>query len=141
MISHRNIIANILQTAVYESVPRKKLGIKTQTGLGLLPFSHIYGLTLVAQVAHWRGDALVVLPRFELTSFLDAVQRFRIEHLSVVPPLLIQMLNNQEKCRRYDLSSVRASTSGAAPLGTEVVDDMRKVYPKWLLSQAYGENS
>lgn len=139
MISHYNIIANILQTHIYESVPREKRGIKTQTGLGLLPFSHIYGLTLVAHVAHYRGDSLIVLPRFELKSFLNAVQRFKIEHLSIVPPILIQIRSNQEICNKYDLGSIRALTCGAAPLGTEVAEDLHKLYPKWFIGQAYGE--
>ena len=60
MISHRNVIANILQVAVYEAVPRKANNIETQNTLGILPFSHIYGLTLVAHVAQFRGDQTVV---------------------------------------------------------------------------------
>lgn len=158
MISHSNIIANILQTVTFENIPRKQLGISTQVGLGmvlhyvlrealdllllgLLPFGHIYGLTLVTQVAQWRGDAIVVLPRFELASFLAAVQRFRIQHLSVVPPILIQMLSHQETCKNYDLKSIRAVTCGAAPLGVETMEDVKKIYPQWVLAQAYGKST
>ncbi|KFA69821.1 hypothetical protein S40285_02448 [Stachybotrys chlorohalonatus IBT 40285] len=138
MVSHHNIIANVLQLCTFESVSRRALGIDTQVVLGILPFSHIYGLTLLALAAPYRGDGLVVLPRFELASYLDAVQRFRIEQLSVVPPILIQMMGNQDVCRKYDLSSVRLVYSGAAPLGSEVMDDLQRVYPEWHLSQGYG---
>jgi acyl-CoA synthetase (AMP-forming)/AMP-acid ligase II len=141
MVSHHNIIANVLQLCTFESVSRRALGIDTQVVLGVLPFSHIYGLTLLALAAPYRGDGLVVLPRFELASYLDAVQRFRIEQLSVVPPILIQMMGNQDVCRKYDLSSVRLVYSGAAPLGSEVMDDLQRVYPEWHLSQGYGNSS
>ncbi|KAI9163473.1 Acyl-CoA ligase AFT1-1 [Paramyrothecium foliicola] len=138
MVSHRNVIANVVQVALFESVSRKELSIDTQTGLGLLPFSHIYGLSLVAHVSQYRGDELVVMPRFELVSFLNAVQKYKIEQLSVVPPILIQMLSNQSECKKYDLSSVRLVYSGAAPLSKETVDDLLKVYPHWHIGQGYG---
>ena len=141
MISHRNIIANVLQYTTYESVARKKLGVNTQVMLGLLPYSHIYGLVVVTHGGQYRGDAVVVLPRYELDTFLAAVQRFRIQHLPVVPPIVIQILRNPDKCRRYDLKSVRFVYTGAAPLGAETAEDLKKAYPKWTIGQAYGRCS
>ncbi|KAF4472862.1 amp-binding enzyme [Fusarium albosuccineum] len=138
MISHRNIIANILQKTTFESVPRKAYGIVTQVMLGLLPFSHIYGLVLITHVGTFRGDEIIVQPRFELKSFLAAVQRFKIEQLSLVPPILIQILNNRELCQKHDLSSVRFIYTGAAPLGPETTDRLIKQYPKWRIGQGYG---
>ncbi len=84
MISHRNVIANVLQHVTYESVARKMRGVDTQVELGLLPLSHIYGLVVIAHTGTWRGDGIILLPRFELETFLAAIQMFRIEHLLVV---------------------------------------------------------
>lgn len=141
MVSHRNVIANVLQMHIFEAPSRTQLKVDTQVNLGLLPLSHIYGLTIVAILSQYRGDEVVILPRFELKSFLHAVQRFRIEQLYVVPPILIQMMSLLEECRKYDLSCVRYVFSGAAPLGREVVDDLSKAYPAWHIGQAYGEST
>jgi acyl-CoA synthetase (AMP-forming)/AMP-acid ligase II len=84
MISHRNVIANTMQYCIFEDVSRKKFGVVTQVVLGLLPFSHIYGLVVVAHGATWRGDEVAVLPKFELTEYLQAIERFKINHLLVV---------------------------------------------------------
>ncbi|KAH7305012.1 hypothetical protein B0I35DRAFT_147332 [Stachybotrys elegans] len=138
MISHLNVIANVIQTYLYEAPSRQHLAFETQTNLGLLPLSHIYGLTVIAHNAQYRGDEVIILPRFELASFLAAIQKYRIEQLTVVPPILIQMMNNIATCRKHDLSSVRLVYSGAAPLGIEVVDDVLKEYPTWHISQGYG---
>ncbi|KAL0937583.1 AMP-binding enzyme (4-coumarate-CoA ligase) [Colletotrichum truncatum] len=138
MISHRNVIANVIQFRTYESVSRKQLGIETQVGLGLLPFSHIYGLVVVAHCGTYRGDGIIVLPKFELKQFLGAVQRFKINCLPVVPPIVIQIIRNQELCSKYDLSSVRYIYTGAAPLGAETVEDLRKQFPTWRVGQGYG---
>jgi acyl-CoA synthetase (AMP-forming)/AMP-acid ligase II len=84
MISHRNVIANTLQMAVFESYGRKRTGVKTQTELGLLPMSHIYALVVICHTGVWRGDEVVVLPKFDLKTFLAAIQDYKIENLLVV---------------------------------------------------------
>lgn len=138
MISHRNVIANVMQYGLYESVGRKKFGVETQVELGLLPFSHIYGLVVIAHSGTYRGDEVIVLPKFELTQYLQAIERFKINHLLVVPPILVRMLSDKEECRKYDLTSVRFLYTGAAPTGKETVDELLRMYPKWHVGQGYG---
>ncbi|CAK7201999.1 hypothetical protein SEUCBS139899_004717 [Sporothrix eucalyptigena] len=138
MISHRNVIANVLQISTYESVGRKGVNITTQVEIGLLPFSHIYGLVVIAHAGSFRGDEIIVLPKFELETFLAAIQKHRIQQLRVVPPIVIRLLRTQEVCSKYDLSSVRFLYTGAAPTGQETLLDLRAIYPKWRIGQGYG---
>lgn len=86
MISHRNVIANILQIALYEKPIRDKRAEneKTEVGLGLLPLSHIYGLIVIAQASTYRGDGVIILPKFELQSYLNAIQNYKISTLYLV---------------------------------------------------------
>ncbi|RDA94327.1 hypothetical protein CP533_3778 [Ophiocordyceps camponoti-saundersi (nom. inval.)] len=139
MVSHFNVIAVLKKISLVDSVPRKQLGMTTQVALGALPFSHIYGLVLIAQVGQYRGDEIVVLPKFELTTTLEAIQRLRIQQLYVVPPMLIQILRYEDQCAKYDLSSIRWVLCGAAPLGSEVTSRLQRKYPTWKIGQAYGE--
>jgi acyl-CoA synthetase (AMP-forming)/AMP-acid ligase II len=138
MLSHYNIISGIIQTCTFDSVSRKDDGIETQAMLGVLPFSHVFGLMLITHLGTYRGDEIIVMPRFEFEPFLAAVSRFKIQQLPIVPPIVIQMLDRRELCRKYDLSSVRFVYTGAAPLGKETVDDLLSLYPKWRLGQGYG---
>jgi acyl-CoA synthetase (AMP-forming)/AMP-acid ligase II len=69
MVSHRNVIANIIQLTAFESFYRRQHGIDSQVLLGLLPFSHAYGLVIMAHVAPYRGDEVIVLPNFQLNTF------------------------------------------------------------------------
>jgi acyl-CoA synthetase (AMP-forming)/AMP-acid ligase II len=138
MISHRNVIANTLQTTTYDTISRKKNGVVTQVALGVLPLSHIFGLVNVAHVSMYRGDELIILPRFNLGEFLKAVETFKIEQLSIVPPILVQMMSRPEECRKYNLDSVRLVFTGAAPLGSETMARVQKMFPKWNLGQGYG---
>jgi acyl-CoA synthetase (AMP-forming)/AMP-acid ligase II len=113
MISHRNVIANILQYTAYESVGRKERGVEIQVELGLVPMSHIYGLVVVAHGATWRGDEVIVLPKFELELYLAAIERFKIEHLIIVSAKLIRTQTVRSSCACVDdpLSRSRLSSS------------------------------
>lgn len=90
MISHRNVIANVLQIATYESDWREKLiepgnqSAYTDVVLNLLPQSHIYGLVVICHAAPFRGDQTIVLPKFDMKQFLSAIQDFRIASLFLV---------------------------------------------------------
>lgn len=84
MISHYNVISNVLQHTTYDSVARAKRGVTTQAVTGYLPLSHIYGLIIAAHTSPWRGDQVIILPRFELKDFLQSVQDFKIRQLLVV---------------------------------------------------------
>ncbi|GAB1213001.1 hypothetical protein ATERTT37_002150 [Aspergillus terreus] len=142
MIAHRNVIANVLQIATFEKSWRDTLGAPgqpyTDVGLGLLPQSHIYALVVICHTGTFRGDQTIVLPKFEINSYLRAIQDFKIASLFLVPPIIINMLRNQELCAKYDLSSARTLFTGAAPLGEETAADFQKVYPNMIIRQGYG---
>ena len=89
MISHRNVISNVLQIAAYEKPyrdsrePGSKYGM-TEVALGLLPQSHIYSLVVVCHATTYRGDQVISLPKFEVQGFLSSIQRFKINTLLLV---------------------------------------------------------
>lgn len=85
MISHKNVITNVMQIATFEQPARSLRGNnQTEVALGLLPLSHIYGLVVIAQASTWRGDEAVILPKFELQSFLKAIETYKIAGLYLV---------------------------------------------------------
>ena len=133
MLSHRNIIADLclIKGSVGHYYESKKDKI-----LGVLPFFHIYGLTgLVHQPLH-RGIELVVMPAFDLKTFLETIQQHKITFIYVAPPVIVRLARDQ-LVSDYDLSSVRMITSGAAPLTQELVDSVHKRL-KVKINQAYG---
>ncbi|KAI1181150.1 hypothetical protein F4777DRAFT_573222 [Nemania sp. FL0916] len=138
MISHRNVIANMMQIRWHEEKGRQQHGVGAQTQIGLLPMSHIYALVVTVSAGSYRGDGTIVLPRFELQTFLETIQKYKINFMHLVPPIIIQMLRNPELCAKYDLSSVRFIFTGAAPLGAETHEDMLRAFPTMTIGQGYG---
>lgn len=74
-----------MQISQYEKPIRdRRNGDATEVALGLLPLSHIYGLVVVAQASTYRGDGVIILPKFELESYLRAIQDYKIQSLYLV---------------------------------------------------------
>ena len=114
MLTHRNLVANMVQLDGMESLSRGLT--EDDTVLAILPFFHIYGLLVIMNWALSHGARIVVLPRFELETFLGALQEHRVTYLHLVPPILLALAKHPV-VDQYDLSSLDAINSGAAPLG------------------------
>ena len=139
MISHRNVIANTLQTVTYDEPARETMAPGHQdVALGLLPQSHIYALIVVCHASTYRGDQVIVLPKFDMQQYLSSIVHYKINTLYVVPPIVIAMAKNKIILDKFDLSSVRTIFTAAAPLGKETSQELQAQYPRWRICQAYG---
>lgn len=139
MISHRNVIANTIQISTFDKPGRDMIAPGYRdVALGLLPQSHIYGLIVICHSSTYRGDRVVVLPKFDLQHYLNSIQKYKINTLYIVPPIVIAMVKNPQLLSKFDLSSVKQIFTGAAPLGKETAEELAKAYPDWLVRQGYG---
>ncbi|KAJ7782751.1 AMP binding protein [Mycena metata] len=84
--------------------------------LGILPFYHIYGVAKLVHFPFICGCPVVVQTRFEPETFCAVIQRYKVTHALVVPPVLV-ILARHPAVDKYDLSSLQILFSGAAPLG------------------------
>ena len=129
MLTHRNIVANLLQIDAIEPYDLQAL-------LGVLPFFHIYGMVVIMNFGLMRGAAVVTLMRFDLEAVLRIIQDFSIAIAHVVPPVAIAFAKHPA-IDRYDLSSLRWLFSGAAPLGCALTDAIEARLPL-RVRQGYG---
>jgi acyl-CoA synthetase (AMP-forming)/AMP-acid ligase II len=113
VLTHRNLVASLGQTRLAHQVTGDDVVIAA------LPLFHIYGLQLTLNLPLLAGATVVILPRFELGTFLRAVQDHAITRAEVVPPVLLG-LATADVVGDYDLSTLRLLTSAAAPLGADL---------------------
>src|SRR5919206_151570 len=113
MLTHRNLVANVAQCR-----PLINLGADERI-IAVLPFFHIYGLTVLMNQGLAWGGAVVTLPRFDLEDFLRTIQDHRITRAFVAPPILLALAKHP-LVDQYDLSSLTSITSGAAPLDEQL---------------------
>jgi acyl-CoA synthetase (AMP-forming)/AMP-acid ligase II len=109
MLTHRNLVANILQTAASQGVE------PDDVVAAVLPFFHIYGMTVTMNYCLWLGATVVCFDRYERDSFPAELERHGVTRLYAVPPIILDLAKRAD-LHRYDLSRLRRVLSGAAPL-------------------------
>lgn len=133
MLSHANIAANMSQINAWGcglfDPPSKVVAV--------LPFFHIFAMTVCMNTPLCRGAQVVMLPRFELKPFLTMLGRTRANVLPAVPTL-IQALSRVDAAGANYLKDVEVVISGGAALSAEIRHGFTKVAPGALLAEGYG---
>lgn len=117
MLTHANLCYNAQQAkAVLHTI--KESG---EVMLGLLPFFHIYGLTVCVNFGTLIGATLVPMAKFVPLDVLKTIDKRRPTIFPCAPSIFIAMLQ-QKNLEKYDLSSVRYCVSGSAPMPVPVME-------------------
>ncbi|OSY44133.1 acyl-CoA synthetase (AMP-forming)/AMP-acid ligase II [Pseudonocardia autotrophica] len=113
ILTHRNLVANLLQVHVMGSVT-------DQTKImAFLPFFHIYGMTVMMNQGLHTRATVVTMPKFDLEQFLSITQKYAVDRLYIAPPVAVALAKHPI-VDSYDLSCVKTIFSGAAPLDGEL---------------------
>ncbi len=129
-LTHYNLAANLYQLS------NRELISSADTIIGLLPFFHSYGLQIFLNYSLYCGATVVVMPQFDLETFLRLVQKYKITRAHLVPPIVLA-LAKQPIVDKYDLSSLKIITCGAAPLSKELTWECEQRL-NCVVKQAYG---
>lgn len=130
VLSHRNFISAALMLSSDQEV----LGEVDAVYLCVVPMFHVFGLALITFGQLQRGSSVVSMGKFEFEMILKTVDKYRVTHLWVVPPIILA-LAKQSLVKKYDLSSLRQIGSGAAPLGKELMQECAKNFPNAMILQ------
>lgn len=112
ILTHYNLVSNAHQCRNWIAFAQRGSGEAT---LAVLPFFHSFGLTVVLLNTVLLAAKLVLHPRPDLDQILRDIPRHKIAYFPGVPTLYASLLQRDD-LDQYDLSSVTACLSGAAPL-------------------------
>ncbi|MFH0944319.1 MAG: class I adenylate-forming enzyme family protein, partial [Planctomycetota bacterium] len=131
MLTHRGLVANTRAICGY-------LGLcAADRVLVILPFSYIYGLTLLHTHAA-AGGAVVIENQFMcVSSALDQMERGKCTGLAGVAPTFSLLLERSDIARRK-LEHLRYVTHAGGPIGVELVRQLRQALPRQQLFIMYG---
>ncbi|KAH8927265.1 acetyl-CoA synthetase-like protein [Atractiella rhizophila] len=94
-----------------------------QRFLALPPFYHIYALANILCMCPAVGITATIVHKFDPVFYLSLVQKYKITHLHIAPPVAVLMAKSPI-LESFDLSSVEAMTSGGAPLSPHVIKEV-----------------
>lgn len=114
MLTHMNIYANAVQC--YANFPEPDGHEKM---LAILPFFHVFAMTVCMNMAVLAGMEIVTIPRFDLKQTLKLIAKTRPQYMAGVPAIY-NAINTCSKLQNFDLTSLNYCISGGAPLPVEV---------------------
>lgn len=133
VLTHRNFVASALMV----TSDLELAGEMHNLFLCVLPMFHVFGLAVIMCGHLQRGDGIVSMAKFDFEMLLRAVEKYRVTHLWVVPPIVLALAKNS-MVKKYDFSSLRQIGSGAAPLGKDLMAECAKNFPQATVLQGYG---
>ena len=107
MLTHRNLVANVAQIRPLHGMAAEDVV------LAVLPFFHIYGMTVLLNAALHARARLVVMPSFDLAEFLGNIANHKCTIAFIAPPVAVALAKHP-LVDEYDLSSLNTVMSGAA---------------------------
>lgn len=105
---------------------------------GVLPLSHVYGLTAVLLASLHAGAGLVLVPRFDPQHLAQALAEDGITVLHGVPAMYAKLLEwGRRPGNRLAAPRLRVAQSGGAPLDQALKDDFERTLGV-ILHNGYG---
>ena len=132
LLTHANISANMSQINQWGD----GLFLPRSTVVAVLPFFHIFAMTVCMNVPLSNGTRVVMLPRFELKALLNLLARTKANVLPAVPTLL-NAIARAEHVTPEQLATLEVCISGGAALPDEVRHAFAQK-SKALLAEGYG---
>ncbi len=123
MLTHRNIVSNIIQLSHWFT----SLEYGKDKMLGAVPFFHVYGMTVSMGMGIYTGSEVIVVPDpRSIEHVMDVIHREKCTIFPGVPAMYIGIINHP-KVARYNLKSIKACLSGAAPLPMKVQEKFSEI--------------
>jgi len=126
-LTHRNVIANVLQSEEWSKPVLGEAGAEQVTYICALPLYHIFALTACAMLGMRTGalNVLIVNPR-DIPGFVKELAKYRFNMLPAVNTLYNALLNNPDFAH-LDFSALRVCNGGGMAVQKTVADKWRQV--------------
>ena len=132
-LMHRSVATNVSQReALFPTQP------EAERVLAITPLFHVYAVAMGLYLACYGRGTLVIVPKYRPDVVLDAVQQHRITLMSGSPTIFIGLMA-YEGFGSYDLSSLRACSSGASALSGETLNRWESA-AGCTVSEGYGQS-
>ena len=124
MLTHRNIVANMLQC---RGLMGTELGVGCETMVAPLPLYHIYAFTFHCMTMMLIGahNVLITNPR-DLPAFVKDLSKYRFSGFVGLNTLFVALCNNED-FRKLDFSSLKATFSGGMALQQAAAERWQQV--------------
>jgi fatty-acyl-CoA synthase len=140
VLTHKNIIAHsmTLDIEALDSLPRRPdLPRPTQKRwLSIVPLFHVAGVT--GTIKNILTTTLTVVRDFDPVGLLSTIQKEGITGMFLAPAMWLMVISHPD-FKKYDVSSLRVASYGAAPMPNALKERVLEAFPNAGLSENFGQ--
>jgi long-chain acyl-CoA synthetase len=129
MITHANVAAAL------DRASQRNPDLPVHPMLHVLPLTHVFGMIMMKLANRW-GFSSVLLRQFDPLMILEAIERYQVGYLPVVPTMLMYLLHHPERTK-FSFSSLYRVISGGAALPEKLRVDFQEAF-RCRVDQGYG---
>ncbi|XP_054824074.1 4-coumarate--CoA ligase-like 6 [Prosopis cineraria] len=137
VLTHKNFVSMVKLFVRFEASQYEYSSSKN-VFLAVLPMFHIYGLSLFATGLLSLGSMVVVMRTYNTNEVIKVIDKYRVTHFPVVPPILTALTKGVNGMNRGYLQSLIQVSCGAAPLSIKTIEDFIHTLPNVDFIQGYG---
>ncbi|MEK6320632.1 MAG: AMP-binding protein [Acidobacteriota bacterium] len=133
MTTHENFLSNTENCRRLVKLPDDG----SVRNLVSVPLFHVTGCNSQLLPTCESGDAIVIMPAFEVQAFLRAI---RVEHINLLTsvPAVYWLAINQPNFHELDAMNIRWVTYGGAPIAPELVARIMEAFPNARVGNGFG---
>jgi len=131
MLPHNSFAIYVLENVTPADPVTEEKNILT------VPLYHVAGVQAM-MAAIYGGRTMVMERQFEPEEWLELVQGEKVDRAMMVPTMLKQLIDHPDFAK-YDLSSLKVITYGAAPMPLEVIKKAMDIFPGVNFINAFGQ--
>jgi 4-coumarate--CoA ligase len=139
VLTHKNFIAMVELFVRFEASQYEYSSLDN-VYLAVLPMFHIYGISLFVVGLLCLGSSIVVMRKFDINAVIKALDRYKITHFPVAPPILTALTREVKNVGGSSLKSLKQVSCGAAPLSRKFIEDFIQTLPHVDFIQVKREN-
>lgn len=149
-LSHRSMVLGVMNTQLARRAILERMadahGLDAEamithmpqaSSLLIFPLFHTSGCSALFLTSLVNGDKLVLLPRWDVQLAFTAIEEEKITAMTAVPTMLWDILNAPDRAA-YNLSSLRAFSSGGQAIPQTLLASLRAAYPDAVFGTGYG---
>eukprot|EP00095_Tigriopus_kingsejongensis_P000194 maker-scaffold41_size498431-snap-gene-1.20 protein:Tk00194 transcript:maker-scaffold41_size498431-snap-gene-1.20-mRNA-1 annotation:"probable 4-coumarate-- ligase 1-like" len=132
MLTHHNIVGNVCQQTLghrdISTIQPLQADTPQPTTICVLPLYHCYAMNVTMVPTLYCGGKLVILPKFDPKTFIQALQRYKPTFLHLAPPL-VSFCATHPDVKPHHLESIEHIVVAAAPSGPSLIKKFKDKAP------------
>ncbi|WP_026695736.1 long-chain-fatty-acid--CoA ligase [Peribacillus kribbensis] len=122
MLTHRNIVANVLQSHEFF---KHDLDFGKERCLTVIPLFHVFGMTSCMNLSIYIGAEMILLPKFDIEEVLETIKREQPTLFPGVPTMYVA-LTHHPRAEEYGIDCIEVCNSGSAPMPVELLREFER---------------